>query len=68
MNGIDCSQQLPMTGQVIVVMEQRKSDERIERVLTNDPMMGIFRHARRTLCIPHPALPRLVAGDDDRHE
>lgn len=32
-------------GQVIVCDGTREADERIKRVLTNDPMMGIFRHA-----------------------
>jgi urocanate hydratase len=32
-------------GQVIVCDGTKEADERIERVLTNDPMMGIFRHA-----------------------
>jgi urocanate hydratase len=32
-------------GQVIVCDGTKEADERIKRVLTNDPMMGIFRHA-----------------------
>ena len=32
-------------GQVIVCDGTREADERLKRVLTNDPMMGIFRHA-----------------------
>ena len=32
-------------GQVIVCDGTKEADERIRRVLTNDPMMGIFRHA-----------------------
>jgi len=32
-------------GQVIVCDGTPEADERIKRVLTNDPMMGIFRHA-----------------------
>jgi urocanate hydratase len=32
-------------GQVIVCDGTKEADERISRVLTNDPMMGIFRHA-----------------------
>ncbi len=32
-------------GQVIVCDGTPEADERIRRVLTNDPMMGIFRHA-----------------------
>jgi urocanate hydratase len=32
-------------GQVIVCDGTREADERIKRVLINDPMMGIFRHA-----------------------
>jgi len=32
-------------GQVIVCDGTAEADERIKRVLTNDPMMGIFRHA-----------------------
>jgi urocanate hydratase len=32
-------------GQVIVCDGTKEADERIQRVLTNDPMMGIFRHA-----------------------
>jgi len=32
-------------GQVIVCDGTHEADERIKRVLTNDPMMGIFRHA-----------------------
>ncbi len=32
-------------GQVIVCDGTREADERIKRVLMNDPMMGIFRHA-----------------------
>lgn len=31
-------------GQVIVCDGTKEADERIKRVLTNDPMMGIFRH------------------------
>ena len=32
-------------GQVIVCDGTKEADERIKRVLMNDPMMGIFRHA-----------------------
>ena len=32
-------------GQVIVCDGTKEADERLKRVLTNDPMMGIFRHA-----------------------
>ncbi|MCH8314523.1 MAG: urocanate hydratase [Planctomycetes bacterium] len=32
-------------GQVIVADGTREADERLKRVLTNDPLMGIFRHA-----------------------
>jgi len=32
-------------GQVIVCDGTKEADERIKRVLINDPMMGIFRHA-----------------------
>ena len=32
-------------GQVIVADGSREMDERLQRVLTNDPLMGIFRHA-----------------------
>jgi urocanate hydratase len=32
-------------GQVIVCDGTKEADERIKRVLTNDPLMGIFRHA-----------------------
>ena len=32
-------------GQVIVCDGTREADERIRRVLYNDPLMGIFRHA-----------------------
>ncbi|MCH8212399.1 MAG: urocanate hydratase [Planctomycetes bacterium] len=32
-------------GQVIVADGTREADKRLERVLTNDPLMGIFRHA-----------------------
>jgi urocanate hydratase len=32
-------------GQVIVCDGTPEADQRIQRVLTNDPMMGIFRHA-----------------------
>ncbi len=32
-------------GQVVVCDGTREADERIQRVLTNDPMLGIFRHA-----------------------
>ena len=32
-------------GLVIVCDGTKEADERLKRVLTNDPMMGIFRHA-----------------------
>jgi urocanate hydratase len=32
-------------GQVIVATGTREKAERLERVLTNDPAMGILRHA-----------------------
>ncbi len=32
-------------GQVIVCDGTREADKRLERVLTNDPLLGIFRHA-----------------------
>ncbi len=32
-------------GQVIVADGTREADKRLERVLTNDPLLGIFRHA-----------------------
>ena len=32
-------------GQVIVADGTAEADARLKRVLTNDPMMGIFRHA-----------------------
>ena len=32
-------------GQVIVCDGTKEADERLKRVLSNDPMMGIFRHA-----------------------
>ncbi len=32
-------------GQVVVADGTREADKRLERVLTNDPLMGIFRHA-----------------------
>ncbi len=32
-------------GQVVVADGTKKAAKRIERVLTNDPMMGVFRHA-----------------------
>jgi urocanate hydratase len=32
-------------GQVVVCDGTKEADERIRRVLTNDPMMGVFRHA-----------------------
>ncbi len=32
-------------GQVIVADGSREMDIRLERVLTNDPALGIFRHA-----------------------
>ncbi len=32
-------------GQVVVADGTREADERLQRVLTNDPLLGIFRHA-----------------------
>ena len=32
-------------GQVVVADGTREADERLKRVLTNDPLLGIFRHA-----------------------
>lgn len=32
-------------GQVVVADGTEAAKQRLERVLTNDPMMGVFRHA-----------------------
>ena len=44
-DGSDAISDWQHAGQVIVCDGTKEADERIKRVLTNDPMMGIFRHA-----------------------
>ena len=59
-DGIGYSQH---AGQVIVCDGTPEADERIKRVLTNDPMMGIFRHADAGYDLaPRPPPPATVCG------